>query len=142
MWVASEPCSGSVMPNANPRVPSSSFVDPLRLLLLAAVMEHQQQADVVADDRVLVLQVVVQTEPLAGEVLADHRHPEVRAVLAAVLPWERVPVVAGRVRPAAHLDEQRLPLLVRETAPVPVRPSVLPPVVEEPAVVVPGLRAA
>ena len=40
-------------------------VDPLRLLLVGAVGDHQQQADVVADDRVLVLQVVVQPEALA-----------------------------------------------------------------------------
>ena len=47
---------------------------PLGLLLLGPVVQHQQQADVVADDRRLVLQVVVQPEPPAGEVLADDRH--------------------------------------------------------------------
>ena len=78
-------------------------VEPLRLLLLGAVVEHQQQADVVADDRVLVLQVVVQPEALAGEVLADDRHAEVGAVLAAVLLRERVAVVAGGVGAAPRL---------------------------------------
>ena len=37
-------------------------VDPLRLLRLAAVLSISSSADVVADDRVLVLQVVVQPE--------------------------------------------------------------------------------
>ena len=60
-------------------------------------------ADVVADDRVLVLQVAVQAEALARQVLADHRHAEVGAVLAAVLLRERVAVVAGRVGPPARL---------------------------------------
>jgi hypothetical protein len=113
---------------------------PLRLLLLAAVMEHQQQADVVADDRRLVLQVVVEPEPPAGEVLPDHGHAEVGAVLAAVLLRERVPVMAGDVSPPTHLGEQRLPVFVRQAAPVPVRPGVLTPVVEEPLVVVLGLE--
>ena len=56
------------------------------LLHLGAVLEHQEEADVVADDRVLGLQITVETEPLGGEVLADDRHPQVRAVPSAVLP--------------------------------------------------------
>jgi len=43
-------------------------------------------------------------------------------------------------RQSPHLREQRLPLLVRQAAPVPIRPCVLPPVVEEPLVVVLGLE--
>src|SRR5439155_15602392 len=88
----------------------------------------------------LVLQVVVQTESVPREVLADHGHAEVGAVLAAVLLRERVPVVAGGVGAAAHLDEQRLPLFVREAAPIPVRPGVLTAMVEESLVVVLGLE--
>ena len=84
----------------------------------------------------LVLQVVVQPEALAGEVLADHRHPEVRALLAAVLLRERVAVVAGRVGAPARLAQQRLPLLVRQAAAVPVGAGVLAAVVEEADVVV------
>ena len=98
--------------------------------------EHQQQADVVADDGVLVLQVVVEAEALAGQVLADDGHPEVGAVLAAVLLGEGVAVVAGGVGPAAHLAEQRLPLLVGQAAALPVGAGVLAAVVEEAVVVV------
>ena len=111
-------------------------VDPLGLLLVGAVLQHQQQPDVVADDGVLVLQVVVQAEALGGEVLADHGHAEVGPVLAAVLLRERVAVVAGGVGPPAGLAEQRLPLLVGQPAAVPVGAGVLPAVVEEADVVV------
>ena len=111
-------------------------VDPLGLLLRRAVVDHQQQADVVADDHVLVLQVAVQAEALAGQVLADDRHAEVGAVPAAVLRRERVPVVPGRVGPAPGLAQQRLPLAVRQSAAVPVGPGVLAAVVKEPDVVV------
>ena len=90
--------------------PLGQVVDPLGLLLVGAVLDHQQQADVVADDRVLVLQVAVQPEALRGEVLADHGHAEVRAVLAAVLLGERVAVVAGGVGPPPGLAQQGLPL--------------------------------
>src|SRR5215207_9153047 len=48
--------------------------------------------------------------------------------------------MSGGICAATHLGEQRLPLLVRQTAPVPVRPGVLPAVVEEPLVVVLGLE--
>ena len=112
-------------------------VDPLRLLLLGAVGDHQQQADVVADDRVLVLQVVVQAEALAGEVLADDGHAEVRAVLAAVLLRERVAVVAGGVGAAPRLARAAAPTRAfGQAAAVPVGARVLAPVVEEADVVV------
>ena len=111
-------------------------VDPLGLLLVGAVHDHEQQADVVADDRVLVLQVAVQAEALAGEVLADHGHAEVRAVLAAVLLRERVAVVAGGVGAAPRLAQQRLPLVVRQAAALPVGARVLAAMVEEADVVV------
>ena len=140
MKVASEPCAGSVIPNAKPLAAGRQVVDPVRLLIRAAVLEHQQQADVVADDHVLVLQVAVQSEALAGQVLADHRHAEIGAVAAAVLRRERVPVMPGRVGPAPGLGQQRLPLPVRQAAAVPVGPGVLAPVVEEPDVVVLALQ--
>ena len=67
------------------RAAGRQAVHPLGLLLGGPVVEHQQQADVVADDHVLVLQVAVQPEALARQVLADERHAEVGAVAAAVL---------------------------------------------------------
>ena len=98
--------------------------------------------DVVADDGVLVLQIVVQAEALGRQVLADHRHAEVRAVPAAALHREGVAVVAGGVGPAARLGEQRLPLAAGQAAAVPVGAGVLAAVVEEADVVVLLARAA
>ena len=140
MWVASEPCAGSVMPKAKPSVARQQLGHPLRLLLVGAVVQHQQQTDVVADDRRLVLQVVVQPEPRAGEVLADDGHAQVGAVATAVLLWEGIAVVAGGVGAPAHLAEELLPLLVRQAAALPVGAGVLAPVVEEAVVVVGHLQ--
>ncbi len=136
MCVASEPWSGSVMPKAKPARPSSEGVDPLRLLGRRAVVQHQQQADVVADDRVLVLQIVVQPEPLGGQVLADDGHVEVRAVPPAVLLRVGVAIVARGIGTAPGLGEQRLPLLPGQAAPLPVGARVLAAVIEEADVVV------
>jgi hypothetical protein len=42
-----------------PALAVGQVVDPLRLLSLGAVLQHQQQAHVVADDRVFVLKIAV-----------------------------------------------------------------------------------
>ncbi len=111
-------------------------VVPVGLLLRRAVLEHQQQPDVVADDRVLVLEVVVQAEALAGEVLADDRHAEVRAVAPAELGGERVVEVPGLDRHLLGPGEQPLPLLVGQAPAFPVGAGVLAAMVEEADVVV------
>ena len=75
--------------------------------------------------------------PLRGEVLADDRHAEVGALLAAVLLRERVAVVPGLVGDAAAPRRSScLPLLVRQPAALPVGARVLAAVVEEADVVV------
>ena len=99
-------------------------------------MQHQHQADVVADDGVFVLQIVVQAEPFRGEVFADHGHAEVGAVFAAVFLGKRIAVVASVVGEFARFREQRFPLLGRQTAAVPVGTRVFAPVIEEADVVV------
>ena len=111
-------------------------VDPLGLLLLGAVLDHQDQAHLVADDGVFVLQVVVQPEALGREVLADDRHAEVVAVAAAVLLGERPTVEARCVGHPLDLVQQLLPLLVGQPATLPVGACILPAVVEEADVVV------
>ena len=99
-------------------------------------MEKQEQTDVVAHDRVFVLQIVVKTEALRCEVLADDGHVEIRTLTTTVLLRERVTEMARRVGAAFRLQEQRFPLLVRQTAAVPVGPRVFAPMVEEALVVV------
>ena len=75
--------------------------------------------------------------PLRGEVLADDRHAEVGAVLAAVLLRERVAVVAGGVGAPARLARAAAShSSFGQAAAVPVGAGVLAPVVEEADVVV------
>ena len=124
------------MPNAKPPRPSARVSTHSRFLLVGAVLEHQQQAHVVADDRVLVLQIVVQAESFAREVFSDDGHAEVGAVPTAVLLGERIAVVAGGVGALARLEQQRLPLLVRQSATLPIGARVLTTVIEEPDVVI------
>jgi hypothetical protein len=69
-------------------------------------------------------------------VLADDRHPEVRAVAAPVLLGEGVAVVTGRIGPPSRFAQQILPLVVGEPAALPIRAGVLATVVEEADVVV------
>ena len=111
-------------------------LEPLFLLLLGAVVDHQQHAHGVADDRVLVLQIVVQPQPLGRQVLANDRHPQVGAVLAPVLFRQRVAVVPGLVGQGLGVGQQCLPLFVGLAAALPVGPRIFAPVVEEADVVV------
>jgi hypothetical protein len=92
---------------------------------------HQhQQTDVVAHDRVLILQVAVQPQALARQMLPDDRHSQVGAVHTAVLHREGVTVKACVVGAAPCFGEQRLPFLAGQAAAVPAGPGVLAPVIE------------
>jgi len=64
-------------------------------------------------------------------VLANDRHPQVRAVVAPQALGQGVAQEASPIRPAPHLAEQRFPLAARGAVLVPVGARVLPPVVEE-----------
>ena len=70
----------------------------------------------IADDRMLVLQVVVQAEALRGEMLADHGHPEVGTVLAAIALRDREAQMAGGVGEILGLAQQRFPFMPRQAA--------------------------
>jgi hypothetical protein len=60
-------------------------VGPLGLLRVRAEPVHHDHLREVADDRRLVLQVVVQPEPLVRQVLPNDRHVDVAAVAATEL---------------------------------------------------------
>ncbi|OIQ64663.1 hypothetical protein GALL_537860 [mine drainage metagenome] len=83
-----------------------------------------------------VLQVVVQTQPLGGQVLADHRHVEVGAALAPHFRRPGITIVAGLVGDLAGLGQQLLPLVTGQAVAIPVRAGVLAAMVEKPDVVV------
>jgi len=91
---------------------------------------------------VLVLQVAVQAKSLARQVLANHRHAQVRAVPAPVFGGKGVPVMPGSIRPAHRLGQQCLPFPAGQAAAVPVRAGIFAPMVEETDVVVLLLQRA
>ena len=100
-------------------------LDPLGLLRLGAEPVHHDHLGEVADDRGLVLQVVVQTESLVRQVFPDHRHIEVGAVTAAELRRQPITQPARLIGAAAHLVEQVLPVPIRYPALVEVSPGEL-----------------
>ena len=101
---------------------------------------QQQGHREVADDRALVLQVVVQAEPLVGQMLADDRHGEVGPVLAAQRLRQAEAQMPGLVGAALHLGEQLLPLVPRLAVIVPVGARMLAAMVEEADIVVLALQ--
>ena len=136
MYVASLPWFGSVSPNASRRVPSRKPGIHCGDLLGGAEVAHHQHGREVADDRRLVLQIVVQPEALGRQVLADDRHLEVRRVATAELGRQREAQPAGGVGAAAHLAQQLLPFGAWNAAVVEVGARPLPAVIEEAHVVV------
>ena len=83
--------------------------DELLLLRLGAeTFEHGDEREI-AHDAVFVLQIVVQAQPLGGELVADHRHPQVRTILAAIFLWCRKTPVAGLVGADAGFAQQQFP---------------------------------
>ena len=101
-------------------VTGGQWFRPLGFLLVATVFEHQQQADVIGHDRVFILQVAMQTQALAGEVLANNGHAQVGAVATPEFLRKRVAKVTGRIGAATGLPEQCFPRLGRPTVVVPV----------------------
>ena len=88
----------------------------------------------------LVLQVVEQAQALARQVVADHRHPQVAAAVAAKFLGQAETVEAGLVGQGLGLFEQVLPLGARQAAVVEIGAGPFTAVVEEALVVVLGLQ--
>ena len=100
-------------------------LDPLGLLRLGAEPVHHDHLREVADDRGLVLEIVVQTESLVRQMFPDHRHIQIAAVTTAELRRQPVAQPARLIGAAAHLVEQVLPVPVRYPALVEVGPGEL-----------------
>ena len=105
-------------------------LEQLRLLRGAAVAVDHVHLRKIPDDRRLVLEIVVQAEPLVRQVLADDRHREIAAALPAELLRQRVAKMAGAIGAPPHLGEQLLPLPARRPVRLPVRARVLAAVIE------------
>ena len=82
---------------------------PLALLCVGAEPVHHDHLRKIADDRRLVLQVVVQPEALVRQVFPDDRHVKVGPVAATEPRRQPVAQPAGLVGAGAHLAEQVLP---------------------------------
>src|SRR5205807_817843 len=107
-----------------------------RLLVVAAVaVEHRDQRQV-ADDRMLVLQIVVQAKSLGGKMLANDRHPEIRAILAAVTLRDRKTQVSRIVGEVLHFPQQHFPLTPRQSAIVEIGACPFAAMIEETDVVI------
>ncbi len=107
-----------------------------RLLVVAAVaVEHGDQRQI-ADDRMLVLQIVVQAKPPGGKMLADHGHPEIGAILAAVALRYREAQMPGAVGEIFHFSQQRFPFMPRQPAIVEIGARPFAAMIEETDVVI------
>ncbi len=102
-YVASLPWFGSVSPKASRRVPSRKPGIQSATCSRCAEVAHHQHGREVADDRRLVLQVVVQAEPPRRQVFADDRHLQVRGVATTEFGGQRQAQPAGGIGAAPHL---------------------------------------
>ncbi len=110
--------------------------DELVLLVLSAKVAEHQHLRIVGDDGVFVLKVVVQTQTLGGEMLADHGHGQIGAVLAAKLLGQGKTQVTGLVGALLGFGQQFFPLVARQAAIVIVGACPFTAMVEEALVVV------
>ncbi len=107
-----------------------------RLLVVAAVaVEHGDEREI-ADDRVLVLQVVVQAKSLGREMLADHGHPEIGAIPAAITLRDGKAQMPRPVGDIFHPAQQQFPLMPRQPAIFEIGARPFAPMIEEADVVV------
>ena len=116
--------------------PRKAAIDEFVLLFgCAPLVEHRDEGEI-ADDGMLVLQIVVEAEAALREPVADNGHPKVRPILATILFRCREAPVSRLVGAAGRFLQQGLPFLVRQTVPVPVGACILPAMIEEAVVVV------
>ena len=111
-----------------------------RLLRLRAKVAEHEHGREIADNGGLVLQVVVKSETFRGEMVADHRHAEICAVLAAIFFRQRISQMAGLVGALSHFDEKHLPVMPGQALIVPVGARMFAAMIEEALIVVGGLQ--
>ena len=126
---------GLGQPEGDAVFPRDRALDHRLLLVPSVAVEHGDQRQI-ADDGMLVLQIVVQAETLCGKMLADHRHPQIGAVLAAISLRDREAQMACGVGEILHPAQQRLPFMPRQPAIFEISARPFAAVIEEADVVV------
>src|SRR5690606_30161974 len=94
----------------------------------------------VADNAMLVLQVIVQPKPLCREMFAYDRHPQVRSILAAIFFGRGKAPVARGIRPSGSGTQQLFPLVARQALIIPVGPAMFAAMVKEADIVISLLK--
>lgn len=114
--------------------------DELLSLYVGAKVPKHQYGREIANDRMLVLQIVVQAESLGGQVLAHHRHREVAAVATTEFSRQAEAQVSCTIGATLGLGQQRLPFVTRQTTLIPIGPRPLAAMIKETLVIVDCLQ--
>ncbi len=117
-------------PERHRAFPGDQRLRPFAALRVGAEPLDHDHLGEIADDRRLVLQVVVQSDPFGGQMFTDDGHVEVGAVPAAQRRRQPVAQPAGLVGPSAHLVEQVLPFPPWDAAALDVGAGELAPMIE------------
>lgn len=84
----------------------------------------------------LILQVIVQAEPLGREVLANDGHPEIAAIPAAIAPGNREAQMARGIGAVFRFAQQFFPFVARQSAIVEIGARPFAAVIEEADIVI------
>jgi hypothetical protein len=110
--------------------------DIVLLLLLGAKIADHQRLNEIANNRAFILQVVVQPQPLGGEMFANTGHCEMRSVLAAKFGRQCIAIMPRLVGNLTHFAKQIFPFLAWQSVIVPIGSGMFAAMVKEPDIVV------
>ncbi len=116
--------------------PGEAAQDEFLLLRRGAKgFEHGHEREI-ADDGMLVLQIIVQAQALGGKMVADHRHPQIGAILAAIFLRRGKAPVPGLVGADGGFAQQQFPFPPGQAAMFEIGARPFPPMVEKADIVV------
>ena len=130
------PVIGLGQPERDPAAALKPAEDELLLLRLGPEgVEHGDEGKV-TDNRMFILKVIVQAQPPGGKAITDHRHPQVGAILAAILARRGKPPVSGGIGAGSGLAQQVLPLMARQALVLEIGPGIFAAVIEEADIII------
>ena len=116
----------------------AAFNEFLLLRRRSEIAEHQHGREV-ADNGAFILEIIVEAQTLMGEMLADHGHRQIAAVLTTELLRQAKTQMPRLIGELAHLAQQFFPVVTRQALIVPIGARMLATMIEETLVVVFGL---